>query len=514
MFNKFLNSLKTPKNASLVEAIQKGYNTIFEAGKARHIPGVYQDLKSYLKTLKDDGTIFVHFMNKFLPPSSNNKEIEVSDKELNKLTASKIGFNYDQRWGNPFGVYAYPYIEIFEPTGDFKKQADYYYVIKANTSVPHIKDIGEFPRNEYVTAIEKLKELYKKTILKREYQKLEDMLRISDDEEKTKAYIQEKIEDKGSFIDFLKKTEEESSNKSDGGILFYSIIRLSEKFLLNKTQNLSGYPISDKITEYGNNPNIIQRNIWVKVLGYEWINDNSSGIIHPSEAQQAIFMTPRSYKVIKQGHNKKYEMIKRMNQVKEGGEIPHFDRNDFPISYIQSLPPEQQWRLLTTQFGRFKNMFQDEPKIIRYFNKKIRGKIIDEFEYFFIEAYIADDLPFNDLIYFNEDIIRKFVKAKPDQFTYLIKTNVDKAFKLAESSNVLKEEIFNNLNELAMGLRNAHYKTINKIPREILMKMAREHGKEFADSYINNKSNMPVDHEIENIVKLNVKEHKLELERI
>jgi len=85
---------------------------------------------------------------------------------------------------------------------------------------------------------------------------------------------------------------------------------------------------------------------------------------------------------------------------------------------------------------------------------------------------------------------------------------------LAESSNVLKEEIFNNLNDLAMGLRYAHYKTINKIPREILMKMAREHAEEFTFSYINNKSNMPVDHEIENIVKLYAKEHKVELERI
>ena len=42
MFHKFLNSLKTPENASLVEAIQKGYNTIFEAGKARH---VYESIK-------------------------------------------------------------------------------------------------------------------------------------------------------------------------------------------------------------------------------------------------------------------------------------------------------------------------------------------------------------------------------------------------------------------------------------------------------------------------------------
>jgi len=30
MFIQFLNSLKTPNNASLIEAIQKGYNTLFE----------------------------------------------------------------------------------------------------------------------------------------------------------------------------------------------------------------------------------------------------------------------------------------------------------------------------------------------------------------------------------------------------------------------------------------------------------------------------------------------------
>ena len=508
MFHKFLNSLKTPNNASLVEAIQKGYNTIFEAGKARHIPGVYQDLKSYLKTLKDDGTIFVHFMNKFLPPSSNNKEIEVSDKELNKLTASKIGFNYDQRWGNPFGVYAYPYIEIFEPTGDFKKQADYYYVIKANTSVPHIKDIGEFPRNEYVTAIEKLKELYKKTILKREYQKLEDMLRISDDEEKTKAYIQEKIEDKGSFIDFLKKTEEESSNKSDGGILFYLIVRLSEKFISNKSEDSAGYKVPDEITEYGNNPNIIQRNIWVKVLGYEWINDQWHGIIHPGESQQALFMTTRSYKVIKQGHNKNYEKLTRVNELKKTGEMSAGELNEtlLPVpEYFPSLSAKIQKKILDTHVDNFKIKFKNMPYYtISQFRKQLKPYILDKFEDSFINAYVELDMQFDELPYFGEDFIHKFLKAKPSRFKYLITKNVDKAFKLAESSNVLKEEIFNNLNELAIGLRYAHYKTINKIPREILLKMAREHGKEFADAYSFN-NNMPVDHELENIAKLNTK---------
>lgn len=50
MFQKFLNSLKTPSNAALIETIQKGYNNIFE--EHRHLYNINSNKFLYHATYK------------------------------------------------------------------------------------------------------------------------------------------------------------------------------------------------------------------------------------------------------------------------------------------------------------------------------------------------------------------------------------------------------------------------------------------------------------------------------
>ena len=83
MFNKFLNSLKRPDNIKLIEAIQKGYNAIFESPVAEvrinnEIKFIDFHVEDYYQIDGNEKT--VEYVKYLLKQLENNETIEINEK--------------------------------------------------------------------------------------------------------------------------------------------------------------------------------------------------------------------------------------------------------------------------------------------------------------------------------------------------------------------------------------------------------------------------------------------------
>jgi len=94
MFHKFLNSLKTPNNASLIEAIQKGYNTIFE--ERRHYNKQFAEDESPIK--EDDVLTVYHGFNNI------NDALTVAQFGLSGKGRARRIYSYESG-NNPKGLF-------------------------------------------------------------------------------------------------------------------------------------------------------------------------------------------------------------------------------------------------------------------------------------------------------------------------------------------------------------------------------------------------------------------------
>ena len=210
--------------------------------KRKHDPSQYKNIEDVIAEMKerpDSEDIYVHFSNTF----TDSKDQLIS----------QVGINTQQDYGNPFGIYAYPINNI---TGTFKTDAQYAYFLKnkkVNRYIDHIDDMG-------VEESQRCLEIIKNKFFR-------DSLRITDTE----------------FDNFLKQTESLAKNKSVGGVLFYLIVRMSEK----------------KEYAKGVRPALFQTKIWQDLLGYTFLGDkNGTGIIHSSEKHQAVWFSSKYYDVL------------------------------------------------------------------------------------------------------------------------------------------------------------------------------------------------------------------------
>lgn len=194
------------------------------------------------------------------PVGDNNKEIwldylksKYSDKDVSDLFVSfvnvdKIGINPNSTYNTPNGVYTYPMKFLLD-----------------DNKVP-------FRGSKTPKKIKILKAISKNVL---------DGSLSKEDYEKCRKIIVEKLEDVfndklnfqfGSIEEYVKLKESDSKVKTYFGKLW------------NLTRTLSKNP-----------------NYWSKLLidlGFDWVNDEGYGIIHNNEPEQAVFLSPKSYKVI------------------------------------------------------------------------------------------------------------------------------------------------------------------------------------------------------------------------
>lgn len=246
--------------------------------KRKHGPEWYKPLKQVIEEYKnrpDADDIYIHFSNDFFDSKSQ--------------LINQIGLNMKQNYDNPFGIYAYP----IEHQSKFKASAPYAYIIKSRNKPRWIWNIADMSVPEF----------------KRCRQIIKDEIFNGNEEE---------------MITFQKETEELSDNKSYGGVLFYMIVRLSQKKKYNPNQKT----------------NVFQTKVWRKMLGYSGLGDRGEGIIHPSEPYQAVWFNSSGFDIIDVVKNINYEhrSISRAleygntndleNAIKLGAKPDYHDIND------------------------------------------------------------------------------------------------------------------------------------------------------------------------------------------
>jgi hypothetical protein len=257
-----------------------------------------------------------------------------------QMISTKVGINVKSGWGNPRGVYAYQ-IDDFnnETNSSFATEYKNAYILERKPGIGiQIEDIGNLPRNLYEELNEKLKN-YIFSISK--FYDIHD-----NDIKKTKPSFN------AAWINFLKSVEQNSRNKSDGGIFWYTIILLSQKVYLGAL--VSGI---FKFEFESKEPDVIQTFLLRKICGITYVEDKANGIIHPNERSQCLFLDPRIYKVIEHFDNKDYRSI---SAVKSGKKIPYHavtnlgGSDNYDITYTEFLKSLKNKSVLPPTITDFK----------------------------------------------------------------------------------------------------------------------------------------------------------------
>ena len=203
---------------------------------------------------------FSEYITEEKPIGIKNKELwfdylkdnfskDPKDLYVTFVSEDKVGINPKSKWNTPNGVYTYPLSWVLEGNkipfrGSSPKKIK---VLKA-VSDKVLND--KFSEKDLEKTLEKLKPV------------VESLL-------KTNETFLSRYED---FSNFIKDVIEESKNKSPFGKIW------------NITRKLSENP-----------------NKWSKLLidlGFDYVVDNGSAVIHENEPTQAVFLNPKSYKVV------------------------------------------------------------------------------------------------------------------------------------------------------------------------------------------------------------------------
>lgn len=231
-------------------------------------------------------------------PFSKNKfeQIKPYVKDGYYMTFTKIpkvGINPNNTFGTPTGIYTYPikllYDDFVNHRLPYAQDSDYIQVLKLNTKkvLTNTAKAADFNRD-----IKKLEKLYKKYV----------KVPISD---KNRARL---------MLDLLYYPKEERNHILNTIFSFRHYlywINVKAKKLDNSW--FAKIWAATYILAMLIKPNYMH--LWNKILqylGYEVVIDNGSGVIHPHEPTQAVFLSVKAYKhvdSIKNKHNKNYIKI-------------------------------------------------------------------------------------------------------------------------------------------------------------------------------------------------------------
>lgn len=171
------------------------------------------------------------------------------DLYITFVSVDKVGINPNSSYSTPNGVYTYPLKWVLDGNqipfrGNTKPKK-----VKVLKAVNDKKLTNELTDSEYIAKIDELEPLF-------------DKMKSRNDE----------FAPNYNFKEFIKNCEKTSLIKTNTGNLW------------NVTRNLATSP-----------------NNWSKILlllGFDYAVDNGVGYIHSNEKTQAVFLNPKSYKVI------------------------------------------------------------------------------------------------------------------------------------------------------------------------------------------------------------------------
>lgn len=305
------------------------------------------------------------------------KEKYSKSKDLDKLYISfvnvdKVGINPKSPYDTPIGVYTYPLEWVLENEdvpfrGEVKPKK--VKVLKAISGKVLNNDLTEA---EYDKLIEKLRNL--------------------------KQWFLEM-----SFEKFVMLSAKKARKQTPFGRL-WNVTRVisSQKYAdyKSKDQSTQGHPVS-----------------WNKILrelGFDYVQDNGDGIIHPSEPTQAVFLIPKAYKIIDEEFIDSEERFKETNG-KETKDLIEKISKGWNWALVEQILKEKKFRLL-------KVSTDDDVDALSY---SIRFQIDDNGELFKkLVPYFQKELKENFVMYFNKAMtFLKNTQTENPIFDYFVKLN-------------------------------------------------------------------------------------------
>lgn len=305
------------------------------------------------------------------------KEKYLRSKDLDKLYISfvnvdKIGVNPKSIHDTPIGVYTYPLEWVLE-------EEDVPY--RGETTPKKVKVLKAVSGK-----------VLDNTLTETEYDKLIEKLR------NLKTWYLEM-----SFEKFVMLTAKKARKQTPFGKL-WNVTRVisSQKYKDYTTKNLgeTGHPVS-----------------WNKLLrdlGFDYVQDNGHGIIHPSEPTQAVFLDPKSYKVIDEEFVDTEERFKETHNQETKDLIEKISKG-WNLTLVEKLLKEKKTKLLKISAG-------DDVDALYY---SIRFQVDDEGELFKkVVPYFKQEIEHSFNMYFNKAMtFLKNAEVQNSVLDYFIKLN-------------------------------------------------------------------------------------------
>ena len=271
------------------------------------------------------------------------------------VSVDKVGLNPKSQYDTPIGVYTYPLEYVFDEEdvpfrGDDSEKSSKIKVLKQLSNKVLSNDLGDA---EYQSKIKQIKNIIKTS----------------------GKYVPEIETDPDKFIE---RWEDAARKQTNFGCLWNVTRMLTMDYYSRKNSRKIGGPTK-------NNPIV-----WTKLLlelGYDLVIDNDTGTIHPNEPTQAVFLNPKSYKVvgeefvdtesryIKSNKNVKTDLIKQI----EKGWTEELIENILKLNepkYLK-ISNDKDFGALSYTI-RIKN-FKLFEKISKYFKKELNDDFVDYF---------------------------------------------------------------------------------------------------------------------------------------
>jgi len=366
---------------------------------------------------------FSEYITEEKPIGIKNKELwfdylkdnfskDPKDLYVTFVSEDKVGINPKSKWNTPNGVYTYPLSWVLE-----------------GNKIPFR---GSSPKKIKVLKAVSDKVLNDKFSEKDLEKTLEKLTPVVESLLKTNETFLSRYED---FSNFIKDVIEESNNKSPFGKIW------------NITRKLSENP-----------------NKWSKLLidlGFDFVVDDGHGIIHDNEPTQAVFLNPKSYKVIGE------EFIDTENRYVTTNKV--FDVKSLK-ELLEKFTPEAVGNFLLNNkeliMKLSENKIIDTFKVLvsaifgRLYNSGAGARVIDKvlnlYKSFFVKFYKAVGITDFDSLYFvPKNAVLSFIESYHDIFKEKIfKSFLKEDYKIFEF--IGSEDFYDYFNDVIKELLKAY----------------------------------------------------------
>jgi len=250
------------------------------------------------------------------------KEKYSKSKDLDKLYVSfvnvdKIGINPKSPYDTPIGVYTYPLEFVLE-----EEDVPFRGEIKPK-KVKVLKRLSEKVLNDDLTEAELN---HYKDILKKQY----------------------KI-DSVELLEWNNKARKKTPFGKLWNIARMFSLKLSKNKPEKSPKDMTPDELADALSGVNKNPAKNSAVIWNKLLrdlGFDYVQDNGFGIIHPSEPTQAVFLTPKAYKVIDEEFVDTEERFKHTHNKETKDLIEKISKGRWNYHLVEKILEDKKYKFL------------------------------------------------------------------------------------------------------------------------------------------------------------------------